>query len=114
NKQNIGRIDGRKFLVRMLAAALWRNVGYGAFQDLEQSLLHTFARNITRDRRILVLAPDLIDLIDVDNALLTALHVPIGILQQPQNDVLHVFADVASFRQSSGVYNREGNVQDPR
>ena len=70
DEQDIGGVDRREFLVRMLAAALRRHIGDRAFQDLQQRLLHAFARNIARDRRILVLAADLIDLVDIDDALL--------------------------------------------
>ena len=105
---------GREFLMRMLAAALRRNIGDGAFQDLQQRLLHAFARNIAGDGRVLVLAADLVDLIDIDDARLAALHVPIGVLQQPQDDVLDVLADIAGFGQRGGVDNREWNVQDAR
>ncbi len=76
----------------MLAAALRRNVGHRAFEDLEQRLLHAFARNVARNGGVLVLAPDLIDLVDIDDALLAALDIPIGVLQQPQDDVLDVLA----------------------
>ena len=45
---------------------------------------------------------------------LAALHIPIGVLQQPQDDVLDIFADVAGFRQGRGVHDRERHVQDAR
>ena len=70
DEQNVGRVDRREFLVRMLAAALRRNVGDGAFENLQQRLLHAFAGNIAGDRRVLVLLGDLVDLIDIDDALL--------------------------------------------
>ncbi len=103
---------GREFLVGMLAAALRRNVGDGAFQNLQQRLLHAFARNIARDRRILVLAADLVDFVDIDDALLALLHVAIGGLQQLQDDVLDVFAHVPGFGQRGGVHDGERHVQN--
>ena len=39
--------DG-EFLVRVLAAALRRHIGDGAFQQLQQRLLHTFAAETSR------------------------------------------------------------------
>src|ERR1035441_1263875 len=80
DKQNIGGIHRREFLVRVLAAALRGNVGNGAFQNLQKRLLYALARNVTGDGRVLVLTADLIDLVDVDNALLALLHVAIGSL----------------------------------
>ena len=76
DEQDVGRVHRREFLVRMLAAALRRHVGDRAFENLQQRLLHAFARNVAGDGRILVLAADLIDLVDVDDALLAPLHVP--------------------------------------
>ena len=43
-----------------------------------------------------------------------ALHIPIGILQQTQNDVLDVFADVAGFGQRGRIDNRERHIQNAR
>ena len=82
DKQNVGGVYGSAFLVGMFAPALRGNVGHGAFQNLQQGLLDAFARNIAGDGRILVLLGDLIDLIDIDDSLLRALHIAAGILQQ--------------------------------
>ena len=114
DEQDVGRVDRREFLMRMLAAALRRNVGDGAFQNLQQRLLHAFARNIARDRRVLVLAADLVDLVDIDDALLAALHIAVGGLQQLQDDVLDVFAHVAGFGQRGGVDDGERHIENPR
>ena len=69
DEQDVGGVHRREFLVRMLAAALRRNIGDRPFQDLEQRLLHAFARNIAGDGRVLVLAADLVDFVDVNDAL---------------------------------------------
>jgi hypothetical protein len=73
---------GRKFLLRMLAPALRRNVGDRAFQNFQKRLLNAFARNVARDRRIVVLAANLIDFVDVDDSLLRALDVAVCRLQK--------------------------------
>ncbi len=98
----------------MFAATLRRNVGYGPFQDLQQGLLHALSGDVPGNRGILVLAPDLVDLVDINDALLRALHVPIGILQQAQDDVLHILAHVAGFGQRGGIHDGERHIQDPR
>ena len=54
----------------------------GAFDDLEQRLLHALAGDVARDRRVVALARDLVDLVDVDDAALRALDVVVGVLQQ--------------------------------
>ena len=110
-EQNVGGIDRRKFLMRMLAAALRRNVGDGAFENLEQRLLHAFTADIAGDRRIFVFLGDLIDLVDIDDALLRFLHVAIGGLQKLQDNVFDVFADVAGFGERGGIDDREGDVE---
>ena len=69
DEQDVGGVDRREFLVGMLAAALRRNVGDRAFQDLQQRLLDAFARNVAGDGGILVLAADLVDFVDIDDAL---------------------------------------------
>ena len=63
---------------------------------------------------ILVLAADLIDLIDIDDALLAPLHIPIGVLQQAEDDVLDIFADVSGFGERRGIDNGKRHVQNPR
>ena len=113
-KQDVGGVDRRKFLVRMLAATLRRNVGDGAFENLEQRLLHAFAADIAGDRRVFVFLGDLIDLVDIDDALLRFLHVAIGGLQQLQNNIFDVFADVAGFGERGGVDDGERNIQHAR
>ena len=84
NEQDVGGVDRGEFLVRMLAPALWRNVGDCPFENLQQRLLHAFARNIASDGWVLVLASDLVDFVDIDDAGLGAAHVAIGCLQQLQ------------------------------
>src|SRR5580692_896146 len=95
DKQNIGRIHWREFLMRMLAPALRRNVGNRTFKNFQQRLLHSLSGNVARDRGVLILAPDLVYLIDINDAGLRPPHIPICRLQQFENDVLHVLTDVS-------------------
>ena len=111
DEEDVGGVDSRELLVRMFAAALGRNVGDGALQDLEQGLLHAFAGDIARDGGVLVLAADLVDLVDVDDPLLGASDVAVGGLEKLENDVLDVLADVACLSERGGVDNGEGNVE---
>src|SRR5215470_4928417 len=95
DEEDVGGIDGGKFLMGMLAATLRRNVGDGAFQNLEQRLLDAFTGDVASDRRVFVFLGDLIDFVDVDDALLGFLDVAIGGLQQLQDYVFDVFADIS-------------------
>src|SRR5580704_5673960 len=72
DEQNIGGVHRRKFLVRMLASTLRRNVGNRALKNLEQRLLHAFTRNIARDGRVFVLLGNLVNLVDIYDPLLGA------------------------------------------
>ena len=60
------------------------------------------------------LPADLVDLVDVDDSPFGPLNVVIRILEQLEDDVLHVLADIPGFGEGGGVHNGERNVQDAR
>ena len=95
----------------MFPTALGRNIADRALENFEQCLLHAFAGNVARNAYVFRLARNLVNFVDVNDAALGALHVVIGILQQSQNDVLHVFTDVARFGERGGIGNGEWHVQ---
>jgi hypothetical protein len=113
DEQDVPGVDLQEFLLRMLATALGRHAGDGAFDQLEQGLLHALARDVARDRRVLALARDLVDLVDVDDAGLRLLDVVIALLQQLLDDVLDVLAHITGFGQRGGVGDRERHIQEP-
>ena len=84
------------------------------FEDLQERLLHAFTGDVARDRRVLILATNLVDLVDIDDALLRAFDVAVRGLQQFENDVLDVFTDVARFSQRRRIDDRERNAQHAR
>jgi len=53
DKEYIGSIDLDKLLMGMLATALRRHIGQGAFDHFEQSLLYTLAGYIASDACVL-------------------------------------------------------------
>src|SRR5437660_4413106 len=112
DEENSGRIDADIFLLRMLAPALRGNIADGALKDFEQSLLDAFARNVARERHIFGLASDLVDFVDVNDSALSFLYVVIGILEQAQNDVFDIFADITRFGESGGVSDGEWDIED--
>ena len=111
DEKDIGGIDLGKLLVRVLASALGRNVGHRPFKNLQQRLLHAFTGNIAGDRRVLVLAGNLVDFVDINDSLLGPLHVAAGGLDQLQDHVLDVLADVAGLGQRGGVDDGKGHVE---
>ena len=97
----------------VLATALRRHRRGRPLEDLQQRLLDPLPGDVAGDRRVIGLAGDLVDLVDVDDSRLGLLDVEVGGLDQLQEDVLDVLADVAGFGQRRGVGDREGNVEDP-
>ena len=83
-------------------------------EDLQQRLLDALARHVARDRRVVGLARDLVDLVDVDDPGLGLLDVVVGRLDELEQDVLDVLADVAGLGQRRRVGDRERDVEDPR
>ena len=107
------RFETDVFLGRMLAAALRRHVDQVALDDLEQCLLHALAGDVPRNRRVVaLLACDLVDLVDVDDAHLCPFDVPFGGVEQAHQHILHVLAHVAGLGQIGGVGDGEGNVEN--
>src|SRR6478672_3936240 len=74
----------------------------------------TLARHVAGDRRGVGLAADLVDLVDIDDAPLRPLDIVVGGLEQLEDDVLHVLADIASFGQRGGIGHGEGHVENTR
>src|SRR6202000_3330778 len=74
-------------------------------------LLYAFAGHVAGDRGVLALAGDLVDLVDVDDAGLGALDVVVGGLDQLEQNVRHVFTDIAGLGQRRGVGDRERDVE---
>ena len=114
DEEDVGRVHLDVLLLGMLAAALRRHVGDGAFEHLEEGLLHAFAGDVAGDRDVVRGLADLVDFVDVDDAALGRFEVEVGGVQQLEQDVLDVFADVAGFGQRGGVADGEGNVQHAR
>ena len=112
DEQNVRGVDLQEFLLRMLTATLRRNRCNGAFHDLQQSLLHALARYVTGDGRVVRLAGDLIDLVDVNDAALCALNVVFRRLKQFQDDVFNVLTHITRFGQGGCVRHGERHIKD--
>ena len=111
NEQHVGGVDLDELLVRVLAPALGRHRSLGTLQDLQQCLLDTLAGDVPGDRRVLALAGDLVDLVDVDDSGLSALDVVVGGLDQLEQNVLDILAHVAGLGQRGGVGDGERNIE---
>src|SRR3546814_1520018 len=78
-----------------------------SFDDFQQRLLNAFAGNIASDRGAVALARDLIDLVDIDDALLRFFDVAVCGLQKFGDDAFDIFADIAGLGQRGGVDHDE-------
>ena len=107
DEEDVRGVDLDELLVGVLAAPLRRHRRGGALQDLEQRLLHALAGDVAGDRRVLALAGDLVDLVDVDDPGLGLLDVVVGGLDQLEEDVLDVLADVARLGEGGGIGDGE-------
>src|SRR5215203_161586 len=112
DEEDVGGVDRQELLVGVLAPTLRRHRGGGPLENLQQRLLDAFARDVASDRRVVGFARDLVDLVDVDDSRFRLLDVEVGGLDQLQEDVLDVLADVAGLGQRSRVGDREGDVED--
>src|SRR3546814_16360110 len=63
DEEDVRRIHLQEFLLRMLAAALWRNAGGGAFHPLQQRLLNTLTRPVPATGGIFRLAAARADIV---------------------------------------------------
>src|SRR5690606_2792277 len=114
DEQHVRGVDLDELLVRVLAAALRGHRGRGAFEDLEECLLDAFTGDVAGYRRVLALAGDLVDLVDVDDAGLGRLDVVVGGLDELEQDVLDILADVAGLGEGRGVGDGDGHVEHLR
>jgi hypothetical protein len=113
-EQDVGRVHLHVFLLRVFLGSAWSYADFGAFQDLEKPLLNPFPRDISGCRWILALSRNLIDLIDVNDALLGPFHIVIGSGQEVLHNRLHILAHVARFGQGGGVSHGKRDLQEPR
>ena len=95
----------------VLTSARGRHGGDRALDNLQEGLLHALARHVAGNGGVLGLAADLVDLVDVDNALLGLLDVAVGLLDEAQENVLHVLTHVTSLGQGGRVHDCEGHVE---
>ena len=111
DEQDVGRVDPQILLLGVLPPPCGRDVGDGAFQELQEGLLDPFARDVAGDRDVLAGLADLVDLVDVDDPALGGGDVVVGGHDELEDQVLDVLADVAGLGQRGGVADGERDVQ---
>ena len=114
DEQNVACVDLDELLLRVLAAAVGRNVRDRPLEHFQKGLLDPLARNVARDRNVMRRAPDFVDLIDVEDPTLRRLDVEIGRHEELQQKIFHVLTDVTRLGERRGVADGKRNVQDLR
>ena len=114
DKEDVCGIDLKQFLMRMLSSSLRRNRSNRTLQDFQQCLLHTFTGHISGDRCILRFSCDLVDLININDTMLCFLDIIICCLNNLQQNILHVLADISRFRQCCRICDRKRYIQKLR
>ena len=98
----------------MFASALWRDVDYRPLEQLEQTLLDSLSTNIARNRGIVALTRNLVDLIYEDYASLSRSYVIVGSLQQARKQALNILAHISGLRQDCGIDYGERHIEHTR
>nr|WP_263862629.1 hypothetical protein [Bifidobacterium platyrrhinorum] len=115
DEQDAACVDRHGLELTMLARAFDGHRRDRPLQDLEQRLLHALAGHVARDGRVLAaLARDLVDLVDVDDAVLGLRHVAVRRLDETLEHGLHVIAHIAGLGERGRVRDDERHVHDLR
>src|SRR5439155_418444 len=112
DEEDVAGVDLDILLLGMLAAALRGYVADRAFEHFEKCLLHAFAAYVAGDADVLAGLGDLVHLVDVDNAALRRLDIEIAGMQELEQEVFHVLADIAGLGKRGGIADGERHVQD--
>ena len=112
DEQDVRRVDLKHFLMRMLAAALRRNTGNGPFEDLQKGLLNAFTGNVASNGRVFRFTGNLIDFVDVDDAPFSFGNIVISSLDELEQAVFDVFADIAGFGQARRIGDGKGHIEE--
>ena len=95
----------------MLSSTLRRNSRNRALHQFQERLLHTLTAHIARDGRIIRLARNFVDFVDVDDTALRPFNIIVRRLKQFQDDVFNIFANITRFRQRRCIGHGERHVQ---
>ncbi len=96
----------------MFPPAFGRHIAHRPLDQLQERLLHTFAGDISRQGRILRLAADLVDLIDIDDARFGPGNVVIAILKQLEDHILNILSHISGLSQCRRIGNGKGDMKD--
>src|SRR4030065_1389360 len=96
----------------MLSSALRGDVGDSSFEHFQQGLLDALAGDVAGNRNILRRFSDFVDFVHIDYAPLCRFYIEVCILQEAQQEVFDVFADIPGLCNSGGVAYCEGHFKE--
>ena len=111
DEQDVRRVDLDRLAAHAVLVGAHAHDDLLALEDLQEALLHAFARDVAIVPRAL---GELVDLVEIDDALLRALDVVAGGAEQLGDHRLDVFADVARLGERRRVGHRERNIEQTR
>ena len=76
--------------------------------------MNAFSGHVASNGRIFVFPAYLVDLIYIDDAGLRALDVTPGVLDQAQDNIFHVFTDIAGFGECCRIHDGKWNAEQTR
>mmetsp|Transcript_27210 Transcript_27210/g.75064 ORF Transcript_27210/g.75064 Transcript_27210/m.75064 type:complete len:333 (+) Transcript_27210:352-1350(+) len=112
NKEDIGGVNLQEFVARILATGVLGHINDGSFHNFEQRMLHPFTRNVSRNGDISSRFSNLVNFVNVDNALLGAFDVVSRFDVQLVENAFHVFSDVTRLGETGGIGNDERGVHE--
>ena len=111
NKEDILCVDLNELLLGMLASSLRRDIHHIALKQLQHGLLHTFARDIARNGRIVAFAGDLVYLVDEDYPPFRQSHIIVSLLKQTGQDTLDILSDISCLSEYSRIHYGERHIK---
>ena len=98
--------------MRMLSSSLRWNRCNRSLDDFQKCLLNTFSRNISRNGWILRFSRNLVDLINIDDSMLSTLNVSVRCLNHFQKNIFNIFSHISCLCQCSCISDRKRNIQN--
>ena len=114
DEENVARVDGGVLREGRLHATRKRHLHRRALKHLEQALLDGFATDITTTARALgtaIALGDLVDLVNVDDAMLGTLDIALGCGDELGDDALDVIADVTGLGKRGRIRDGQRHIE---
>ena len=112
DEKNFFCADLNVFLLWVFPAALGGDIADRSFENFQESLLDAFAANVASDGDIVGFSADLINFVDINDADFGTFDIILSGLEEAEDDIFDIFANVASFRKGGGISDGEWHIND--